>query len=79
MKSIDDKRSIDPHIRKICSKANRSLHMLIRCLTKAKPKTRAIAHKTVCRQILEFSTHTWSPHKVTHIKQIEGINRKVFR
>ena len=53
--------------------------MLIRCLTKAKPKTRAIAYKTVCRQILEFSTHTWSPHKVTHIKQIEGINRKVFR
>ena len=77
--SIDDKLSFDPHIRKICSKANRSLHMLMRCLKKAKPKTRAVAFKTVCRPILEFATHTWSPHKVKHIKQIEGINRKAFR
>ena len=77
--TIDNRLSFDHHVKKICSKANRSLHMLMRCLKKAKPKTRATAYKTVCRPILEFATHTWSPHKVKLIKQIEGINRKAFR
>ena len=77
--TIDNKLSFDQHIINICSKANKSLHMLMRCLKKAKSKTRAIAYKTVCRPILEFATHTWSPFKLKNINMIEGINRKAFR
>ena len=54
--------------------------MLMRCLKKASPKTKSVAFKTICRPILEFATHTWSPpHKLKYIKQLEGINRKAFR
>ena len=77
--TIDCKLSFDQHIKKICSKANKSLHMLMRCLKKASPKTKSVAFKTICRPILEFATHTWSPHKLKYIKQLEGINRKAFR
>ena len=77
--TIDCRLSFDQHIKKICSKANKSLHMLMRCLKKASPKTKSTAYKTICRPILEFATHTWSPHKIKYIKQLEGINRKAFR
>ena len=56
--TIDNRLSFDQHVKKICSKANRSLHMLMRCLKKGKPKMRATAYKTVglCRLILESAT-----------------------
>jgi len=76
--TIDNKLSFDQHIINICSKAYKLLHMLMRCLKKAKSKTRATAYKTVCRPILKFATHTWSPFKLKNINIIEGINRKAF-
>ena len=70
--TFNNRLSFDQHVKKICSKANRSQHMLMRCLKKGKPKTRTTANKTVglCRLILESATHTWSPQKVKLITQI---------
>ena len=76
---IDCHLSFDKHIQEICRKATNSLHMLMRNLKKARPKTRTIAYKTICRPVLEYASHSWSPHKMKHIDTIEAINRKAFR
>ena len=77
--TIDNKLSFNNHINNICKKASKTLFMLMRCLKKAKSKTRRTAYYTICRPVLEFATHTWSPYKQKHIRQLEGINRKAFR
>lgn len=77
--TIDSRLSFEQHILNICKKANNILHMLMRNLKKAKPKTRETAFKTICRPILEFATHSWSPYKLKLINFIENINRKAFR
>ena len=76
---IDNKLSFDQHINHICGKATRTLHLLMRNLKKAKPKTRKIAYITICRPILEYASQSWSPHLQKHIRLIENINRKAFR
>ena len=77
--NIDNCLSFERHILEICRKATRTLHMLMRCLKKAKPKTRAMAFKSICKPILEYSSHCCSPYKEKHIKNIENINRKAYR
>ena len=76
---IDAHLSFDKHIREICKKATRTLHMLMRNLKKAKTKTKTVSFKTICRPILEYASHGWSPHLGKHIDVMEAINRKAFR
>ena len=76
---IDETLSFDRHIQMICKKATQTLHMLMRNLKKAKCKTRSVAFKTICRPILEYASHCWSPYKKKHITSLETINRKAFR
>lgn len=76
---IDSTLNFDEHIIQICSKANRSLHMLMRTLKKAKSITKSTAYKTIVRPILEYASPIWSPHKQKCILLLENINRKAFR
>jgi hypothetical protein len=76
---IDEMLSFDSHIVDICSRANKTLLMLMRNLKKARTKTRLLAYKTLCRPKLEYASHTWSPHLLKHKNLIEAINRKAFR
>lgn len=77
--NIDKYLSFDNHIKDMCKKATRTLHMLMRNLKRARTKTRTLAYKSICRPILEYASHIWSPHLIKHIKLIEAINRKAFR
>ena len=76
---IDKKLSFNHHILVTCGKATRILHMLMRNLKKATTKTRVTAYKTLCRPILEYACHSWSPHLSKYKKLLESINRKAFR
>ena len=67
------------HIREICKRATLTLHMLMRNLTKGRTKTRLFVYKTICRPILEYASHTCSPHLVKHINVIEAKHCKAFR
>ena len=77
--TIDEKLSFDTHISDICTKANRTLLMLMRTLKKARRRTRILAYNTICRPRLEYASQTWSPHLRKHIALIEAVNRKAFR
>ena len=77
--NIDNRLSFDNHIQEISKKATNILHLLMRNLKKAKSKTKTIAYKTICRPILEYASHVWSPHKQKHIKGLEALNRKAYR
>ena len=76
---IDNHLSFKTHIVETCKKANRSLYMLMRSLKKAKTRTRTVAYKTICRPILEYACHIWSPYQKKYIAQLENVNRKAFR
>ena len=76
---IDSRLSFDAHIQETCKKATRILHMLMRNLKKARTRTRTLAYNTICRPILEYASHCWSPHLAKHVSSLEAINRRAFR
>ena len=77
--NIDCKLKFGVHIIEICRKASNILYMLMRSLKRARQRTRATAYKTLCRPILEYASHIWSPHLAKLKKVLENINRKAFR
>ena len=77
--TIDYKLTFEQHMTSICKKASGVLHMLMRNLRRARPKTRAFAYRSICRPILEYASQTWSPYKSKHIKMLEQIKRKAFK
>ena len=77
--TIDANLSFNKQVNDVCKKATGTLHMLMRNLKKARTKTRTIAYKTICRPILEYASHSWSPYLSKHVNQLESINRKAFR
>ena len=77
--TIDNSLSFSDHITHVCRKGTKTLYMLMRSLKKARRKTRYLSYVTICRPILEYSSHIWSPHKRKLIDRLESINRKAFR
>jgi hypothetical protein len=77
--NIDSKLKFGIHIIDICQRASNTLNMLMRSLKRARQRTTTTAYKTLCRSIIEYATHIWSPHLAKFKKILENINRKAFR
>ncbi len=67
------------HIRKICSKASRTLGFLSRNLKHCPPKLRETAYISMCRSILEYAAPIWDPYLVSECDQIEKVQRRGAR
>ncbi len=67
------------HIRNVCNKANRTLGLLKRNLSKCPSEVKMQAYKGLVRPILEYSSPIWDPYTVTLQDQLEATQKRAAR
>ena len=79
--SISEELTWNTHIKKILTKANRTLGFVKRNVrTKKKNKSvKELAYKTFVRPKLEYASTVWSPHTDKNIEAIEMVQRRAAR
>ena len=71
--------SWDQHIKKIVTKANKSLGFLRRNLKVKSKKQKQTAYLSIVRPCLEYSSSVWDPNTQENIKKIEAVQRRAAR
>jgi hypothetical protein len=77
--SLSDNMSWKKYIHKIRAKANILSHILLRTFLTHNYKLHVNLFKTYIRPILEYNTCSWSPHYISDIDEIEGVQQKFTR
>ena len=67
------------HITAMCKKANKSLNVIRRNLSKCHQDVKISAYLTIVRPLLEYAACIWDPHQEYLIYEIEKIQRRAAR
>ena len=67
------------HIRKLCSKANRTLGFLRRNLFSCPQDVKESAYKSMVRPILEYGSTVWDPHCNGLNDELENVQKRAAR
>ena len=76
---ISDNLNWSDHINRVTSKASSSLGFIRRNIPTRHQQLRSAAYKAVVRPQLEYAASVLDPHTVTHINQIERVQRRAAR
>ena len=76
---ISDNLNWSDHINRVTSKASSSLGFIRRNIPTRHQQLRSAAYKAVVRPQLEYTVSVWDPHTVTHMNQIERVQRRAAR
>ena len=63
----------------VASKAQQTLGVIMRNLSKCSTHIKSTADTTLVRTILEYALASWDPHSLKHIKTLERIQRHAAR
>ena len=67
------------HINEICTKANRTLGLLRRNLSKCPMDVKMQAYKGLIRPVLEYASPIWDPHTANLADQLERVQKRSAR
>ena len=67
------------HVNMIIKKANSTLAFLKRNLNNCPTEVKSTCYKTMVRPILEYASTVWCPHKISHIDNLEKVQRRAAR
>ncbi|XP_046663012.1 uncharacterized protein LOC124355903 [Homalodisca vitripennis] len=77
---IDSSFEFGSHISHICSRASRSLGLIIRTVKHGlSTGAAALMFRTLARPLLEYCSVVWSPYQHGHIKQLQSVQRRFVR
>ena len=77
--TLDSKLSWQPHIDKVCKKANSKLGFLRRNLQSCPKHIREKCYKVFVRPILEYSASVWDPKGKERVEQVEKVQKRACR
>ena len=77
--TITNKLSWNSHIRNVCNKANRTLGLLKRNLSKCTKDVKMQAYKGLVRPILEYSSSIWDPYTAILQDKLEATQKRAAR
>jgi hypothetical protein len=77
--NIHKSLSWDSHIDKITKKANSTLTILGRNMSRCPTTIKAQCYATLVRPILEYASTIWSPSKKDSINKVEAVQRRAAR
>ena len=77
--TLDSKLSFNPHIEKICKKANHTRAFVHRNTKNCPRHIKVAAYNTLVRPQLEYCSTVWSPHTSSNIDKIQAIQRRAAR
>lgn len=77
--TLQDDLKFTKHMENIIAKACRVLGMIKRTLPTAPEKAKAIAYKTLCRPVLEYSSQVWDPHSRGKCYKLEMVQNRAIR
>ena len=76
---VNSKLDWNDHINMIIKKANSTLAFLRRNLNNCPTEVKSTSYKTMVRPILEYASTVWCPHKLSHINNLEKVQRRAAR
>lgn len=69
----------DPHIDKICAKANQALYLAARITGKCETEVKLTAYRSLVRPHMEYSAAVWDPFTSKQVDSIESVQRRAVR
>ena len=77
--TISDNLSWDSHVAAVCSKANKTLGLLKRNLSKCPQQVKEVAYKGLVRPVLEYASAVWDPHCIRLKDDLERVQNRSAR
>ena len=76
---LDKELDWNTHVDNTVKKAQGSLNLLRRNISRCSTDTKNLAYKAIVRPVLEYAACAWDPYEAQHINKLEAVQRRAAR